>query len=185
MGSPKQLIEIEGQAMLARAARTALASCCRPVVVVCGASFPDVAATVAGLPIGIVRNDRWHEGIGTSIHAGVKALAACDTMGAVITLADQPLLDASVYDGLVHAWQSEGVSIVASRYAGSLGVPALFDRTLFPQLRAVSPGEGCKRIIASCPGKLLAVRDCPQAEFDLDTPAELIRLRQATRLSGA
>src|SRR6185436_19177191 len=103
MGSPKQLLDINGEILLARAVATALSACCRPVIVVCGASYESVASRIAGFPVEIVRNVMWDKGIGTSIRAGIAAASAYDVGGAVIALADQPLVTAAAYDNLVHA----------------------------------------------------------------------------------
>jgi len=59
----------------------------------------------------------------------------------VILLCDQPLVSARTIDALAEAWRTVGKRIIASEYAGVAGVPALFDRSLFPEL----PGPGGRR----------------------------------------
>lgn len=56
-GEPKQLLNYEGENLLRRAARTALASGCRPIIVVTGAHRERIEAEIADLPVEIVFNE--------------------------------------------------------------------------------------------------------------------------------
>lgn len=175
MGSPKQLLDVGGAPMLRRAVQSALLSCCRPVVVVCGAAAQAVGESVADLPVELVHNPDWEQGIGTSIRAGIEAVSGHAVGATVLTLADQPLLTAGVFDRLVQLWRSGLLPMVASEYDGTLGVPALFDRSLFADLLALPDGEGCKSLLLE--RSSLVVRcACPQAGIDIDTPDEYARL---------
>jgi len=51
MGLPKKLLAYDGASLLRRAAESALASACRPVVVVTGANDEQIAGQVADLPL--------------------------------------------------------------------------------------------------------------------------------------
>ena len=145
MGSPKQLLDVGGSPLLRRAAQSALASRCRPVVVVCGASAETVSRAVADLDVQVVRNADWEQGIGTSIRCGIEAISMSDVDAVVLALADQPLLTAGAFDRLVETWGSGGLPIVASEYGDTLGVPALFDRSFFADLLALPPRPGMQR----------------------------------------
>jgi len=179
MGSPKQLLDVGGSPMLRRAAQSALASRCRPVVVVCGASAATVSRAVADLDVQVVRNADWEQGIGTSIRCGIEAISMSDVDAVVLALADQPLLTAGAFDRLVGTWRSTGVPIVASEYGDTLGVPALFDRSFFADLLALPPDQGCKVLVMRQPAAALGRCPCPEAEIDIDTPDEYARLLES------
>lgn len=179
MGRPKQLIEVGGAPMLVGAVRAALASRCRPVVVVTGAHAAEVEALLDGLDVIATRNPDWTQGIGTSIRTGVRTVAATPADALVLALADQPLVDATTYDGLVDLHRRTGCPAVASEYAGTLGVPALFSRALFERLLALGPDEGCKCLLLAQPPGVVARRPCPEAATDVDTPADRVRLGRA------
>src|SRR5947199_10804400 len=74
MGAAKQLLRCEGQTLLRRAAETALASVCRPVIVVLGARCDALRPELHGLPVEITENPDWALGMGSSISAGVQAM---------------------------------------------------------------------------------------------------------------
>src|SRR5580704_14397123 len=92
MGSPKQLLPYQGRPLIRHAAETALASGCHPVMVVLGSHAAEIRAALEGLDVVVVENTEWEKGIGTSIRAGISGaeIMACD--GAVLALADQPLI---------------------------------------------------------------------------------------------
>ncbi len=175
MGSPKQLLLHRGQPLVARAAAVLLASACRPVLVVIGAHAPETRAALAGLPVEFVDNPRWAEGVGTSIAAGIAAAAAHGVTGAVLALADQVQVGPETLDRLLAARLATRGPIVASRYAGTVGVPAYFAAEVFPRLLALAPDQGCKGLILAA-GEQAAHVDCPEAETDVDTPQDYQRL---------
>lgn len=94
-GGIKQLALIHGEPMLRRVARTLLETG-EPLVVVTGAHAAEVEAALDGLAVAIERHAGWAEGIGSSLAAGIRRVAAgfADASGALLCLADQPLLDA-------------------------------------------------------------------------------------------
>ena len=79
-GGIKQLAEIQGEPMVRRAARCALEQDI-PVVVVTGAYAEQVEAVLDDLPLRLIRYDGWHEGMGSSLAAGVRYLDRCLASG--------------------------------------------------------------------------------------------------------
>jgi nicotine blue oxidoreductase len=76
MGGPKALVTgPDGQTWVARTARTLAAGGCDPVLVVVGARADDVSAAVAGLSVTVVHAQRWQDGMGTSLRAGLECVA--------------------------------------------------------------------------------------------------------------
>jgi len=178
LGRPKQLIRVGGSTLLRRAARAAIAAGDR-VVVVLGAHADRLGRELEGLNVSTVTNDRWPEGMASSIRAGLAALCERSAPSAVIvTLCDQPLVGTEALLRLVDAYREGGPRVVASSYGGGVGVPALFASELFDELSALEGNAGAKAVIARHAGEGRAV-PCPEAELDVDTPEDLKRLGDA------
>ncbi len=178
LGTPKQLLDFGGQPLVRHAAEVALASGCRPVVVVLGSLGSRIALVLDGLPVRIAVNARWGEGMGTSIQTGLAALAGDNLDGVILTVGDQPLVTAEHLDALIARQAATGCPVVAAEYAGTVGIPVLFMSPMFGQLRALPPDQGCKSVILAnrTSGAFLA---CPEAEHDIDTPEDLAILDAA------
>ncbi len=174
MGQPKQLLPFRGQPLISHAAETGLRSLCHPVVMVLGAAADEIAPALPSSVI-IVRNEHWEQGMGTSIRAGIQAVTPLAVDSAILMLADQPLITAGHINHLVASHQRTGQPIVTAEYAGTVGVPVLFSRALFPELLSLEPGQGCKGLILKHAPRALRI-PCPEAEADIDTPADYERL---------
>ncbi|HEX4133712.1 MAG TPA: nucleotidyltransferase family protein [Bryobacteraceae bacterium] len=174
MGSTKQLLDFGGKPLLRHTAESAQGSGCHPVIVVLGANEHEVRPVLAGLDVEIVVNERWAEGMGTSIQTGLRALGNRDTSGTILALSDQPFITSDFLSGLVDRHHQSGRPIVAARYSGTAGVPVFFAREAFPLLMALKPDQGCKGVILGHPVSALLV-DCPEAAMDIDTPEDYAR----------
>ena len=172
MGSAKQLLTLDGRTLLRRAAETAVATGCHPVVVVVGRDAGVMRTELAGLPVTVVDNPDWPAGMGSSIRAAM-AVVPPDVAGVVVTLCDQPHVDAAALATLIGAFHHTGRT-TAARYAGTVGVPAVFAPSALPALRSLDPAAGAKRLLGG--GDVDAV-DLPAAAVDVDTPADYRRVR--------
>ena len=176
LGQAKQLVVHRGRPLLRGVAGEALAAGCDRLVVVLGARASEVRSALAGLPVDVVVNEGWAEGIASSIRCGVEAAEREGWEGALLLVCDQPALRSAHLERLLGA-RHGGPGAVASRYAGSVGVPAFFDRALFPRLRELRGDEGAKRVLCACGP---ATVDWPEGAVDLDSPLDLASLRAAT-----
>ncbi|HEY4270554.1 MAG TPA: nucleotidyltransferase family protein [Candidatus Udaeobacter sp.] len=178
MGTPKQLLQFCKETLLRRAALVALGASCQPVIVVIGANAEESRESLHELDVRAIENQQWQSGMSSSIRTGIEELVAVnpETMAAVIILCDQPLVTVDTIRDLVRAHQETNCSIVASRYGNSYGVPALFGRTRFAELRELNGDEGAKAIIKRhfAQAHLLPF---PEGEIDIDTPDDFVRLQ--------
>lgn len=174
MGAAKQLLDFGGKPLLQHAIETAQASGCDRVIVVLGANESEIRPALTGLDVEIVVNDRWAEGMGTSIQAGLQALEDRGIGGAILALSDQPFVTSDFLRGLVKRHCQSGQPIVAAQYSDTAGVPVFFARQAFPLLMALKPAQGCKGVILGNPNDALLV-DCPEAAIDIDTPEDYAR----------
>lgn len=183
MGRPKQLLTYGSHTLLRHAAEAAVASCCGPVFVVLGAYASRLHREIEGLPVRSVMNERWADGMGSSIQAGLAVLTTShgpvrDTEAVILMLCDQPYVTAAVINNLVTVYHTTGKRMIASEYGGTLGVPALFGREYFAELSTMSGPTGAKRLIAAHASEVVPV-PFPKGMTDVDTAEDYQQLQRA------
>jgi molybdenum cofactor cytidylyltransferase len=171
LGEPKQLLLYQGRTLLRRAAETACASVCNPVIVVLGRDADRMTDELYGLDVSILVHSAWQKGIGTSIAAAFSELPTVSA--AVILLCDQVAVTTSDLNLLVEAFQrrSAGQSIVTSTFDGQRGPPVLFDRSHFEELRKLQGDTGARRVIQQYRHDVIEI-SLPHAAVDVDTPED-------------
>jgi molybdenum cofactor cytidylyltransferase len=170
LGEPKQLVVFGGETLLERAVRVAREAGCSPVVVVVGAEHVQVLENSVLGDVVTVINDKWQEGMASSIRLGVRSLgfAAKDSEGVLLMTCDQPAVTAKHLDRL-----RKSVKVKASRYAGRNGVPAFFPKKYFGQLRELQGDAGARDLLAEA-----RYEELENGELDVDTVEDLKRVRQ-------
>lgn len=172
MGTPKQLLRYQGYSLLRHTVEVAVASVCRPIIVVLGAYAQQIQPEISQLRVQVVENLQWTEGMSASIRVGIQALSAAQEIEAVIlALCDQPFVSTQIINQLVKAYYSTNKSIVACEYAKTLGVPALFSYPLFSELMVLKGGEGAKQVIKKYTQEVIGV-SFPEGATDIDTPKD-------------
>ncbi|HEY5055331.1 MAG TPA: nucleotidyltransferase family protein [Acidobacteriaceae bacterium] len=176
LGQPKQLATLNGETLLGRAVRIARETGCAPVLVVLGSERDPILAEIARGALGDVSpviNDRWQEGMATSIFFGVRALGfvAKQARGAILMTCDQP----AITPEHLRALTASG-DLTASEYAGRRGVPAYFPASYFAALTQLTGDSGARDLLHTA-----RVIPLPLGELDIDTPETLA---EAQRLFG-
>lgn len=174
MGEPKQLIELAGRSLVLRASQVALQSQCSTLFVVVGAQRDAIRSELADLPAVVLVAEDWRQGLSRSIRCGVDAVSrSADPAfdATLLLLADQPEVTSAHLDALIDVYPTNEAAMVGTRYAGTLGVPAVFGRRHFTALLALDGDRGAKTLLLANP----ATGRVPfaQAAFDIDTPGDL------------
>jgi molybdenum cofactor cytidylyltransferase len=179
MGGPNKLIaEISRRPLVRIAAEEALASRARPVIVVTGHQRDQVEAALNGLPVRLVHNPDFAQGLGGSLKAGIAAVPA-DADGAIVCLGDMPQVDASLIDRLIAAFDPDRAAlVVVPTFEGKRGNPVLWSRRFFSDLMAIEGDVGARYLIGRYPEAVVEVPvDGKAALVDIDTPEALIGVR--------
>jgi molybdenum cofactor cytidylyltransferase len=173
MGETKQLLPFGHTTLIQHAIEQAVVAGFDRVAVVVGAHAPEIIDAISDLSVDIVRNDAWETGLGSSLVAGLRHILAAGSNPdyAAVLLADQPLVRAGHLAAMRRLADQSQSPIVAARYGGTLGVPAFFHRSLFPDLEALAPTAGARHLL-KLPGQKLTVFDLPEAAVDIDTPED-------------
>jgi molybdenum cofactor cytidylyltransferase len=130
-----------------------------------------------GLPVTVVENEGWEEGMASSIRKGLERMAEVspEADGALIMVCDQPHVTADLLKRLVDKQHESGKRMVASRYGDTKGTPALFHHTLFPLLMELKGDRGAGKLIANLPNEVATV-EFPEGADDIDTTDDYERL---------
>lgn len=166
LGRPKQLLLVDGEPLLVRAARALLASAPLDLVVVLGHEASRIGAVLDGLPLRCVVATDHAEGMAAALRTGIAALdPRCE--GALVALTDQPALGPGHLLALREAWRKAPARAVASRYAGVAGVPAILPRAWFGDLLALRGDTGARALLRER-GDEVILLDAPALGFDID-----------------
>lgn len=174
MGRPKVLLPWQGETLIHRAARTALAGGLNPVVVVTGALHADISGTLADLAVQVVNNPDWQSGQSTSVRAGVQALPE-STQAVLFLLGDQPFVTPELIRRLVATYLRTRPTILAPFVGEKRTNPVVFDRSIFDVLCRLEGDAGARSIFGQYPPVAMPWSD-ERLLFDVDTPADYQKL---------
>ncbi len=169
LGFPKQAVRVEGEPLLRRTARMALAAGFDPVTVVLGAARTSLAPLLDGLPLRILDNPHWAEGMASSLRVGVANLPP-EAEGLLVLVCDQVRLDPSVLGELREAFHRNPQRPAACVYGGRRGVPAIFPNSAFGALAALKGDGGARALLRE--GAVSEV-PWPEGKMDLDVPRDM------------
>src|SRR5690242_4991532 len=137
-GRVSKLLALVGDIPLVRlAVNAALDAHVGEVVVVTGDRSEEVALSLAGLPVRVVREPLFGDGMATSLRRGVLELSTADAI--IVTLGDVPGVLPETYRRIAARWRITGAAIVVPRYVDPTAPapPTLFDSALFDELLAL------------------------------------------------
>lgn len=174
MGTPKQLLKWGNTTLLGNAIETALKLSVKEMIVVLGANYNAIKKELGHYPITILNNEDWQKGLGKSLAFGVEYITSSKQKvdGILVTLADQPLINAEFLNKLIDEFNKKEHPIIATSYKNKkYGVPVIFDKIYFEELLALNDDYGAKHLLKK--NKSLAKILIPELEnLDLDLKAD-------------
>ncbi len=164
--------------MLDHAIQQAREAGAAPIFVILGAHADEIHLECELLDCILVRNEAWAEGMASSLRVGIAAVLenAPTASGAMVLVCDQPGLSVENLQGLLTVYEADSNRIAASRYAGRTGVPVIFPRASFSALLQLQGDQGARALLQQAGADVNAI-DFPGGEFDLDSPADIERLK--------
>jgi molybdenum cofactor cytidylyltransferase len=175
MGFAKQNILFKEKTMLQHLLHQALMTDYLPITVVVGANKKDIVPNFDKLPITIIDNPNAEKGMGSSIKMGLigSYMAEKNLDGLLFMTSDMPLVNTNYLKAMALAFENEpDALIIASKYGGKPGIPALFRRAIFEDLLSIADAYGAKKLIEKHEKKTFTI-DFPEGETDLDTQADV------------
>src|SRR4051812_1412657 len=132
MGCPKLTLPIREDSLIRLVTKKALGAKAARVAVVY--HNENVKNELMDLEVECIENAQAHEGMSTSIKAGLEFVKKREAKAAVILLGDQPGLDSEVIHKVIQLYEETQSIIVQAKYGEQPAHPVLFDSSLFDEL---------------------------------------------------
>jgi len=174
----KLLLPWQNKPIVAVTAANLLGAGFEEVIVVTGHQAAEVTAALNHLPLRLVHNPRFEEGMTSSIQTGISQAGG---KGYMICLADMFLITPAEYILLKKAWEQEfsldDHCIGIPEYQGQKGNPVILPCVLRSEILSHEEKEGCKEIVRNNSKHQLRI-SMPTDHIlrDLDLPEEYIAL---------
>ncbi|MFJ9947341.1 NTP transferase domain-containing protein [Kitasatospora sp. NPDC091207] len=174
-GRPKALIRYRGRPLVEHAVAVVRAGGCASVTVVLGAAGEQVRSTAHLPECRLVANPDWAGGMGSSLRAGLDALAP-EASAVLVMLVDTPGVTAAAVGRLLAAHRA-GAELAAAAYEGRRGHPVLIGARHFAEAAAGATGDSGARALLAAHADGITLVECADIAVpdDLDTPADLAR----------
>ena len=181
MGRPKQLLPYNGKSLLEHTVDTANDAEANPVIVVLGANATLLEKEIDEKKVHIVENKEWEEGMASSIRCGLNTLLqiAPSADAVILMVCDQPFVSASLLNELITTQKNSGKLIVSSQYENAIGPPALFYKTIFPELMDLKGDAGARKIVEQHSNDTTTVL-FTKGSIDIDTEEEYKAINDTT-----
>jgi len=165
MGRDKMLLHLDGESIVRRAARRAVAGGLSPVIVVLGV-HADHSRELDGLSCRVAFCTDGP--MSASIQTGLGAVPST-APAAMILLADMPLVTAEMISTMIARYESTRAPLVISDYDGVTAPPVIYDRSLFAE-------GGGRQVVDRHRGEAEVLYWPGKALVDLDVPEDYARL---------
>lgn len=176
MGSAKQLLIHQGRPLVRRTTEMLLElTTAGPVYIVLGARADLIRPVLSDLPVRLLDNPEWEQGMSSSIATAMRQVPA--TASAVLlAVVDQVKVRADLLEQIIERFATQPDHIVACRYtAGIIGVPAIFPAAYFDRLLQLQGPGGARQLLRDAGPNVLLV-DFPEGEIDLDRPEDFVKI---------
>jgi len=177
-GSPKQLLEWQGETLINRVINLAKNARLDPVIVVLGSDYERIEENILEKEkLIIIKNRDWEVGQSSSLIAGVRELENLKKSFAVL-LCDQPQITGKHIESLVKIYSENDTDIVITEIAGKIIPPVIFSPICISGIDRLKGDSGARSIINDYRNIKYKEKD-QRLLMDIDTPEDYCRLKNA------
>jgi CTP:molybdopterin cytidylyltransferase MocA len=177
LGQPKQFVKRNGESLVRRSAGLLVKLAADPIVVVAGFQAERTIHELQDMPLTLVTNQEWEQGMGGSIACGMRVIPP-GIDGVLLMLCDLWKLDLRDLQRLKSAWVSDISRIIVSEWNDKKvtvsGPPVIFPGELIHELKCVNGKAGAKAFIDQN-REIVRTVTLENAAYDLDGPEDLER----------
>jgi molybdenum cofactor cytidylyltransferase len=168
LGSDKLLAPLDGAPVALHAAKRLAELGTGWKIAVCREASP-LTRDLGALGFDIVVNPEPSRGLSSSLALGIERADTVGAKAALVALGDMPFVSSAHFAALLAAFDPVTAPIVASDRAGVAMPPAIFDKTVFADLRKGEGDQGARALIR---GAALVAAD-PKELADIDRPEDI------------
>ncbi len=169
-GAPKLLAPLQGRPLIWHTVQRVLEADIGEIIIVSGGAHERLADALGELPVRIVQNPCFGEGLSSSLKVGI---TAAGQTAVLVALGDQPAVPTHVIRDLVRVYRASGKPIICPSYNGEIGNPVVLSPVVFPELMQLRGDRGARRVAERDASRVSEVSfefDMPK---DIDTPGDL------------
>ncbi len=169
MGKPKLLLPFGENTMIGTVISNVLASSVETAIVVLGANHEIHEKAIGDYPVKVVINERFHDGMLSSVQSGLKAVH--DTTDAVmVLLGDQPMIEAGEMDRLIESYRDSEKGIAVATHGKKRGHPILFGRKFIGEILEYPREASLRDLLLDHPSEVLEMKTGNEGILrDIDT----------------
>ena len=174
MGRPKQLLEWQGKPLLQHSLESLINSAADEIILVLGHEADRIRAALPALPIKIVINRDYQQGMASSLRQGLLAMDP-SSEAFLVLLADQPGIGPEILNTIIRTFRQADPKrgIVRPVYRGRRGHPVLIGAQYRKEALRLRGDVGARQILMNHLGDVLEIDVEDNAILeDIDTPEE-------------
>lgn len=169
MKTIKQLLKINDRTLVDIALQEAK-KISENVFCVLGANSEIIKEQITTKSVNFIKNHQSQKGLSTSIVEGIKHLEN-KYEAILIMLADQPEVDQNLLENLINLHLKNPSKMIATSYKTNKGVPAIFPKLYYTDLKKLTGDIGAKKIINTNLSQVV-VLNIEKPLIDLDNPKD-------------
>lgn len=167
LGRPKQLVTLDGEPLLRRQCRCALAAGLGDVTVILGYNAAQHRLAIQDLPVEVRVNGNWSQGLGATLRCAVR-VAQLRRAALLVFPCDLYRVTAADLRELRNRWQQSPSNACVSRAGDHAGPPAILPVAYHERILALQGDVGARAILFQPAGPRPEEVVNPRAFFDLD-----------------
>lgn len=174
MGTIKQLLPYKNTTLLEWTIQKASKLETEEVICVLGQNSELITSKISSVNITYIVNQNSPKGLSSSIIRGIEHIQNKNYDGILIILGDQPKIPTFYLKNLLESFSDNPSKIISSNYGNKLGVPAIFPRKYYQELKNLKGDAGAKILL----NNQRSISHTIESQFliDIDTPEDYQKL---------